>query len=144
RIYRAENSDVLLGEFEIVGHVIIERRAKPRVEGVNKKKRRDYPKGTQGQASQQSNKGPFHLAEIDAALLLVDQKPAGTDDEQWGGDNNRSGAVQCRGGRQSFDQLTANESAGHCGNVEPQPLLIDEQIGGAELLAILDENGAAY
>ena len=52
--------------------------------------------------------------------------------------------MQCPGGRQPFDQLTANNAAGHRCDVEPQPLLIDESIGSAELLAVFDENGAAY
>src|SRR5205823_8464458 len=58
--------------------------------------------------------------------------------------NNRGGAVQRPGRRQPFDQLTADEAAGHRRDIEPQPLLIHEGVAGAEFLSVLDENGAAY
>src|SRR5262249_59985347 len=43
-----------------------------------------------------------------------------------------------------MNQESDNEGAHHRVNVEPQPLLIDEGIAGAEFLAVFDEYGAAY
>jgi len=40
-------------------------------------------------------------------------------------------------------ELAADERARHRGDVEPQPLLIDEGVAGAEFVTILDENCAA-
>jgi len=73
----------------------------------------------------------------------VDQKPARTNYDQRSEGNNSGSAVQRPVRGQPLDQLTTNKGARHCRDVEPQPLLIDEGIAGAQFLAVLDEDGAA-
>ena len=48
-----------------------------------------------------------------------------------------------RGRRQMLDQLAAEDRSRHRGNVEPQPLLIDEGAALVQALAVLHQHGAA-
>ena len=62
---------------------------------------------------------------------------------KWRHRNDRGGAVQRAGRRQMLNQLAAEDRGRHRGNIEPQPLLIDEGAALVQPLPVLHQHGAA-
>ncbi len=83
---------------------------------------------------------PLH---IDGRFLLGDQQHSADNDGERRDRDDGGGDVQGRSGRKMLHQLAADDGGSHGGDVEPQPLLIDEGPALVEPLAVLDQDAAA-
>ena len=141
---RSENADIRLGEFELVGHEVIERRAEPGSEGIEKQEQGDEVQ-FRGPAA------PRRCCERCAAfpaglpwLFLSLSRNTRRKDHGYGSNcRHGGGGLQGRKGRQTLNQLAAGKRARHDGDVEPQPLLADERAAETEALTVLRQQGAA-
>ena len=128
---------------QAVGHGEIKRRAQSGAEIVEEHERGDEPQLAPVERRLEAGERVFHALKIDRDFFLGNQKQRSDDDGQRRHRNDRGGAVQCGGRRQMLDQLAAEDGGRHRGNVEPQPLLIDEGAALVQPLAVLDQHGAA-
>ena len=123
--------------------MIIKRCPEPRAQIIEKEKNPNEPQLPEGKGSQQAGEGLLHFRQVDAALgFLIRNQPAKT---TASGATAMIAAAACKAvlGRQPLNQLTADKPARQRRDVEPQPLLIDEGVAGAEPLAVFDEDCTA-
>ena len=141
---RAENADIGLGEFQLVGHEVIERRAEPGSEGIEKQEQGDEVEFRGPRAPRRccGRCGAFP-ARSPVLFLSLEQEQRRKDHGYGRNGRDGGGRLQGRKGRQALDQLAAGKRARHDGDVEPQPLLADERAAEAEALAVLRQQGAA-
>ena len=140
---RAQNADVGLGEFELVGHEVVERRAKAWGEGIQKQEEGDQVEFRGPERHDETLKCAPHFLSIDAPFRLAEQEQRRQDHGYGSNGCHAGGGLQGRKRRQPLNQLTADERTRHDGDVEPQPLLADEGAAQAIALAVLGKQRAA-
>jgi hypothetical protein len=91
---RAEKTDELLREMQLVGHVIIERRAEAGIEVVEKQEPADQPQLAPAQAGQERTERDLQLRQIGAAALLLDQKQRAENRQKRRDSDNQRRAMQ--------------------------------------------------
>ena len=140
---RAENANVGLGEFELVGHEIVERRAKPGGEGIQKQEEGDQVQFRGPERHDETLECAPHFQSIDPAFRLAEEEQRRQDHGYGSNGCHAGGSLQGRKRRQTLNQLTSDKRTRHDGDVEPQPLLADECAAQAIALAVLGKQGAA-
>src|SRR4029077_399628 len=129
---RAENADIALGEFQVIGHVVVERRVEAGIEMIEKKEKPDDPKLALAESGHMTTKRRAQRRKVDGRFLVGDEKYRPAQDRQRRDRYDGSGDMQRRGRRQALSKLAAGDRGEHRGGVEPQPLLHEEYVALAE------------
>ena len=139
---RSQNADLALGEFQFVRHGVIERRAQPGTEVIEKEKKPDHPQLAFLERGDEAGEAAVERRHVEANPLLGNEEDRAEQDRERRRRYDRRGGMQSRGRRQPLRQRAAADGAGHGGDVEPQPLLIDEPAALAEPLPVLHQHGS--